>query len=103
MRAHARSCCAALRCFRFQKAARDKHTLSLSTLHSGALDLQYSNGEVRDSHAFGLNFASGTILKATCAKGSGISRLQWRRGKKVDGPDDQAWKPSGVQIYCGTE
>jgi len=77
------------------------HTLQQHTQHSGKLELQYT-GDVADSYEFGANFALGTVLKAACPKGKGIAALQWRRGK-IEGKDDQAWKPGGLQVFCNTE
>lgn len=68
---------------------------------TGVLDVEYL-GEVPDSHEFGANYAGGTPLKVECPKGKGIARIQWRRGE-IQGKDDQAWKPGGMQVYCGTE
>lgn len=57
-----------------------------------------------DSFEFGAGgFAGGgTVLRADCPKGSGIAGVTWRRGEKR-GKDDQAWRPGGLQLYCGTE
>ena len=69
---------------------------------SGKLNVQYT-GEVADSFEFGSNFGQGEVLKATCPEGKGgVAGLRWRRGTFV-GKEDQAWKPGGVQVFCGTE
>ncbi len=40
--------------------------------------------------------------KATCPKGKGVAGFKWRRGE-IEGKDDQAWKPGGLQVFCNTE
>jgi hypothetical protein len=67
----------------------------------GTLDLQYS-GEVPDSHSFGTNFDAGTLLSVSCPPGKGIAGIRWRRGEK-EGSEEQAWKPGGLQVFCGSE
>jgi hypothetical protein len=90
-----RACCSAVH----HKPAHA--CLRLTCALRGALQLQYT-GEVPDSHEFGANFATGKVLQALCPPGKGIARVQWRRGE-LAGKDDQAWRPSGMQLYCGTE
>jgi hypothetical protein len=58
---------------------------------------------VPDSYEFGAAFGQGEVLKGACPAGKGgLAGLRWRRGR-FSGKDDQAWKPGGVQVFCGTE
>ncbi|KAI8466438.1 MAG: hypothetical protein J3K34DRAFT_433663 [Monoraphidium minutum] len=68
---------------------------------TGKLDLEYA-GEVDDGYEFGANFDTGSLLSAACPPGKGLAGIVWRRGE-VQGKDDQAWRPGGMKVYCGTE
>ena len=66
------------------------------------MELQYS-GTVPDTFVFGASsFKDGSVMTASCPKGKGIAGITWRRALK-SGKDDEAWKPSGLQVFCGTE
>jgi hypothetical protein len=67
----------------------------------GALIVEYV-GEVPDTHAFGANFNPSMATAASCPAGKGVAGVAWRRGD-LSGKDEQAWKPAGLELYCGTE